>query len=425
VATALTHQHRVWRIKVFVATWLSYVGFYFCRKPFSAAKDSIHQDLGWSATTLANIWTVYLVAYAAGQFLASQMGTILGPRRNVLIGMAVSIAVAVGMGAVHELSAYVVLAALLGLSQATGWSGNVGTMAGWFHKHERGRVMGWWSTNFTVGAIASGFVMGLVLDRAHWSWCFYTGALVLGVIWIQFYFLQRSRPEDVGLTPIDDPVTAVDESKIAEPPPAGFMGLSRPAWINLLLVAGFYFFAKFVRYGIWSWAAYFLQENYKISPGAANIYAIAFDLFGLPSVILTGYISDRYFDSRRAGISLIMLVGMMGATGLMILFGGTGVPVFTVLLALVGFTLFGPDALLTGAGAIDIGGRQRATFAAGMISGFGSTGAVVQEQVIGRMYDAKGGDLGPIFGMLFGSAAMATLFVAILVWRNRKGGNGI
>src|SRR5205807_2203507 len=85
----------------------------------------------------------------------------------------------------------------------------------------------------------------------------------------------------------------------------------------------------------------------------------------------------------------------------------------TVLLALIGFTLFGPDALLTGAGAIDIGGRQRATFAAAVISGFGSTGAVLQEQVIGRMYDAKGGELGPIFLMLFGSAAMAPLFVVL------------
>ncbi len=31
----------------------------------------------------------------------------------------------------------------------------------------------------------------------------------------------------------------------------------------------------------------------------------------------------------------------------------------------------------------------------------------------------------PIFAMLFGSAAMATLFCAILVIRNRRGGQGI
>jgi sugar phosphate permease len=99
--------------------------------------------------------------------------------------------------------------------------------------------------------------------------------------------------------------------------------------------------------------------------------------------------------------------------------------VFVILLAAVGFTLYGPDALLTGAGAMDIGSRRLATFAAATISGFGSLGAVVQELVISRMYNPTQDGLAPIFAMLFGSAAMATLFCAALVWRNRRGGKGI
>ena len=48
--------------------------------------------------TLGNIWAAYLIAYAIGQFLASGMGTRLGPRRNVLLGMALSIGVTLAMG---------------------------------------------------------------------------------------------------------------------------------------------------------------------------------------------------------------------------------------------------------------------------------------------------------------------------------------
>lgn len=40
MATSLTPAHRSWRVRVFVATWLSYVGFYFCRQPFSGAAGS-------------------------------------------------------------------------------------------------------------------------------------------------------------------------------------------------------------------------------------------------------------------------------------------------------------------------------------------------------------------------------------------------
>jgi sugar phosphate permease len=432
VATALTEAHRAWRKRIFITTWLSYVGFYFCRRPFSSAKADMEADAGWApGVVVGDIWAYYLIAYAVGQFLASYMGQRLGPRRNVLLGMTLSITAVVGMGSTLDVAILKALATVLGLSQATGWSGNVGTMATWFHKHERGKVMGAWSTNFTVGSLSSTYAMAAVLAisasyESGWQWCFYVGAMVLAIVWIQFFVLQRNRPEDVGLAPIDDPVTAVDEAQQPDPPG---IGLSRTAWTNLLLVAGFYFFAKFVRYAIWSWAAYLLKKSYGLSSSQANVYATAFDVAGIAGVFLTGYLSDKYFASRRAGVSLIMMFGMMASTGLLMAFAEANVVVFVILLAAVGFTLYGPDALLTGAGAIDIGGRKTATFAAAVISGFGSIGPVVQEVIIPRVYDAKeaekSGDLGVVFLLLFLSATMATVFCAILVWRNRRGGKGI
>jgi OPA family sugar phosphate sensor protein UhpC-like MFS transporter len=443
---AITPAHKSWRVRIFASTWLAYVGFYFCRKPFSAAKSPIGNEYGWDATTLGNIMACYLIAYSIGQFLASWMGTKLGPRKNVLLGMLLSISVTLAMGIVPSVPVLMGLIAVNGLAQATGWSGNVGTMAGWFVKSERGRVMGLWSTNFTVGAILSGLVMTWVLSQHDvlaeftflykievsepepWRWCFYVGAIVLALVALQFFFFQRNRPEDVGLAPVDDPATAVDESTTEEPIGPAPGGLSREAWTNLLLVAGFYFFSKLVRYAVWSWSAYFLQENYKLSAASANGYAIAFDLLGIPGVYFTGWISDKYLNSRRAGISLVMMIGMTAATGMLMMFADQGVGVFVACLGAVGFTLYGPDALLSGAGAMDIGGRRAATFAAAVISGFGSMGPIVQEVIIPRLYDQKAaqasGDLGPVFGLLFGSAALASVFCAILVWRNR-GGKGV
>jgi OPA family sugar phosphate sensor protein UhpC-like MFS transporter len=427
--TPLSPAHRSWRAKVFVATWLSYVGFYFCRKPFSVAKEAMEVQNGWHpATTVGNIWAAYLIAYAIGQFLASRVGTALGPRRNLLIGMALSVVVTVAMGI--TLSPWVMagLVAVNGVAQATGWSGNVGTMAGWFHKHERGKVMGAWSTNFTVGSLAAGFAMGAVLGDAKapfqpWQWCFYTGAIVLAVVWVQFYFLQRNRPEDLGLPPVDDPVTEVDESKLSEPATPAKPRLSREAWKNLMLIAGFYFFAKLIRYAVWSWSAYFLSKNYGLSGGKAATYSIVFDVMGIPGVFVTGWLSDRYFQSRRAGVAFVMLIGMIAMTGLLVAFGGSGVVVFLILLGAVGFFLYGPDALLSGAGAMDVGSRNTALFATAVISGFGSLGPVVQEVVIPRLYDPK--DLNLIFVLLFVSSVAAAAFCGALVWRNRRGGKGV
>ena len=420
--TPLTAAHRTWRARVFAATYLSYVGFYFCRKPFSAAKHALQAETQWSQPTLGNIGAAYLFTYAVGQFLASAMGTRLGPRKNVLLGMAITLAATLAMGVTLDAWQWAALIAVNGLAQATGWSGNVGTMAGWFHKHERGRVMGAWATNFNIGSLVSGWAMAAVLGVLDWRWCFYTGAAVMAVVWVQFYLFQRNRPEDVGLEPVDDPVTVeIDEAKVPDPPPTGFLGLDRTQWANLMIVAGFYFFAKFIRYAIWSWAPYFLSSHYHLSESTANWYATAFDVLGLPSVFLCGYMSDRFFGSRRATIAMIFMAGAALSALMLWQLYDVGVAMFVVLLAVLGLTAYGPDALLTGAGAMDIGGRRNATFAAAVISGFGSTGSVVQEVVIARVYDPKTGDLDVVFAMLLVSAAMATLFCAALVIRNRRG----
>jgi sugar phosphate permease len=421
MSTPLTPKHVMWRRRVFAATWLSYVGFYFCRKPFSAAKSAIGAQMGWETATLGNIWAAYLVAYSIGAFIASRVGTWLGPRKNLLIGMGLSVIVTLCMGFAPDWPVMAGLVAVNGLAQATGWSGNVGTMANWFHKHERGKVMGAWSTNFTTGSLLSGFAMAAVLGSAHksvapWQYCFYLGSSVLAVIWMQFYFLQRNKPEDVGLEAIDDPATPEDESKANES-----IKLSREAWTNLLLIAGFYFFAKFIRYAVWSWSAFFLERTYGLKGDAANQYSTIFDVCGLVGVFATGYLSDKYFKSKRAGVSLLFMLAMMGATGMLVLFGNSGVGVFTILLGAVGFTLYGPDALLSGAGSMDVGNRRTAVFTTGVIAGFGAMGPIVQELVIARMYDSKAGDLGPVFQLLFGSATLAAVFCGVLVLRNRRG----
>ena len=59
--------------------------------------------------------------------------------------------------------------------------------------------------------------------------------------------------------------------------------------------------------------------------------------------------------------------------------------------------------------------------ATGIISGLGSLGPIVQELLIGKMYSAKSGDLGPIFAMLLGAAIAAALSLLFMLARSRAG----
>jgi sugar phosphate permease len=94
---------------------------------------------------------------------------------------------------------------------------------------------------------------------------------------------------------------------------------------------------------------------------------------------------------------------------------------FGVSIGLIGFCLYGPDSLISGAGAIDVGSRKYAVAAAGMINGMGSLGPVLQEVMIGNMYKNDPTDLASILGLLTGAAVAATVLMGLLVLRARQG----
>ncbi len=417
----LTTEQRQWRYRVFAATWLSYVGFYFCRKPFSIAKAELGKANGFDAELLGQIGAAYLIAYTLGQFASSAIGPRVGPRRMLLWGMAVSALTAVAFGSMSAAWLFAVVMVVNGLAQATGWSNNLGVMAQWFRRQERGRVMGLWSTNFQVGGVAANALAAFALAHFGLTWSFWSGAVALTAVLVVFWFNQANQPQDVGL-----PAIVSDEGQVqGSGGDAGTVHWDRSVWTSVLLVGGAYFGMKFIRYALWSWAPYVLSNNFKLSGDDAGYVSTVFDLCGIAGVIATGYLSDRLFGSRRAFISFLMLLGLVAATTLLFTVGAQSVTAFAVCIGLVGFALFGPDALLTGAGAMDIGKGRGAVRAAGIISGLGSAGSVVQELVIGKSYAANGGEIGPILLMLLGSALFAALCVAIILVRNRRGSSDV
>jgi len=415
-------QLKRWRWRVFAATYACYAGLYFCRKPFFVVKADLGNALAFDSAMLGTIGAAYLISYAVGQFVFGYAGSRWGPRLVLLLGMAVSTVASIAFGITDSFATFLAFMVCNGLAQGTGWSGTVGTMGNWFHRQERGTVMGIWSTNYAVGGVLGGGLAALLLGALGYRYAFFGGSLVLTLVWVFFFFNQRNQPADVGLEPVQEP-----REDPTAPPGAdekADTGWTPQVITSVLLVGVFYFFVKFIRYALLSWAPYFLKLNFGLSGSNAGFLSIVFDVAGIAGVVASGWISDRYFHSRRAKLSLLLIIGMLGACLLMATVGRSGVWLFSGSMALIGFTLFGPDALMSGTAAIDIGAK-RAGLAAGIINGIGQIGAVVQELLIGSLYKRGGGRLGPIFVVLLVSAAFAVLVLGVILWRNARGDSDV
>jgi len=390
---------------------LSYAGYYFCRKPFYIAKATLQEVYGWDASTLALIGTIYLIAYTIGQFIAGWAGNRFGARVLLLTGMAVSIGCNLVFGFTNSWQTFAAFMLVNGLAQATGWSNNVGVMAQWFRKSERGTVMGFWGTNYQVGGVLANALAAFLLDLWGVQWSFFGGSIVLFAIWSFFVFNQANKPEDLGLPAI------VDAEEL------GADGSDAP-WstdviINILLVGMFYFFVKFIRYALWSWTPYLLDTHFGMDADDAGYLSTVFDLTGILGVILCGLMSDKWFDGKRAGISFIWIIGMAASCALMYLVGTSSITLFGICIGLIGFTLYGPDALMAGAGAAEVGSAKKAVLAVGIVNGMGSMGSIVQEFVMGSLLED--GSVAFVFAVLFGSSLLAAACLSVLIIRGRRG----
>ncbi len=407
----MSTQMRIWRWRIFAATFVAYAGLYFARKPFSVVKASLGDAFGWDAAQLGQLGAFYLIAYTVGQFLAGAAGQKWGPRIALLSGLGLSAVVNAACGFANTYAMFAVLVSLNGLAQASGWSNTVGTMGHWFRREERGKVMGVWATNYQIGGVLATTLAAYMLGKFGFEYAFFAGSVVVVFVWLFVLLNQRNKPSDVGLPNLEEDEPGQEAG--------GPVTWERDVVINLLIVGVFYFFVKFIRYAIWSWAPYLLQKNYGLAGDDAGYVSIVFDLAGVAGVIVCGWLSDRVFKGRRAIVSFIFILGMAASCLLLLVVGQISVMLFAISMGLIGFSLYGPDALMTGAGAIDVGSAKRATMAAGVINGMGSFGAVLQELILGSIL--KDGSTGLVFAILLGSAGAAAACLMVLLIRGRLG----
>jgi len=124
-------------------------------------------------------------------------------------------------------------------------------------------------------------------------------------------------------------------------------------------------------------------------------------------VIVIGVLSDRVRRFSRAALSLVSLLGLALALGLCASLPKHDVVLTVLELGLVGALLYGPDSLLSGAAAQDVGGAAAAATATGLVNGIGSIGGMLE----GVTLPAISGHFGwkAMFPLLAGLAVCAAL----------------
>ncbi len=422
-----------WQWRVIICSMLGYSMFYFVRKNFSFAMPLLSEEYGITKTSFGIILTLIGLIYGVSKFINGMIADRTNARWHMVVGLTTCVAVNVLFGfsdifakwiagndpAIFITAMVNIMAVLMiinNIFQGTGFAPCNRLMTHWVPPHELATKMSIWNASHSIGAAAVSVICGYIGD---WRLCFWIPAAIAGCGILFVIVTLRDTPKSVGLPELPDTKTSMDDNDTSE----GYkdfvkkMVFKNPVIWALAICD---LFVYIVRFAVLDWGPTFLTEGANpLPPGLIGWTVAIFEICGCLGMLTAGWISDKIFGGRAQRVCVIemILVGIC-MIALWLLPADANPVIMLVLLALAGFFLYGPQALL-GVVAANQATNKAASAAVGLV-GLCSYGSVLFTGAgLGWYSDNYGWD--NLF-LIMGFCSVVGMAVILPLWNIKKDG---
>jgi len=371
-----------WRILLLVMLFTLFL--YTGRQNFGFAAHGMQVELGLSATALGVLNAALLVGYGLGQTINGNLGDLYGARRMVAIGAVLSVGFNWLVSLAHSFTPALIFWGLNGLAQSTSWPAINRVLANWWPRKERGKAIGMYLLACGLSGTMTYLLCIMVVHNLDWRWVFRLPVLLMLPVAGIYFIFARNRPEEEGFPPLQEEthegaIAAVQESSRER----YWQALkNRPFQLACLSIGC----ENCARYGLIGWVPlYFLGKNAHDSAG--NLWTTLALPVGMAIGALTaGLIADRWFPEHRARV-VVLFLGLAAIGTLLLTVVPTGNPALAMMvLAAIGFLVYGPQASYW-ALCPELVGRDRAGTATGLMDASAYGIAALGQVLIGWAID--------------------------------------
>ncbi len=380
------------RWRILESTFIGYATFYFVRNNLPVVSKEMGQALSYSKSQIGDLLALTAIAYGIGKFFMGAWSDRSNPRYFMPAGLLMTALCNFAFGAVSSYHLHLALWTLNGLAQGMGWAPCGRSLGHWYSARERGTVFAFWNLAVNVGGGLTGLIAAYSTAWMGWRSAFYVPGILAVLCAIYLLVRLRDTPQSVGLPPIEEyrndyPVDA-GRNREAE---LGTRELlvhyvlkNRYVW---LFAAG-NFFVYISRYSMLDWGPTYLKEVKHASLEQGGISTAIYELGGIFSTLLMGWLSDKA-GGRRGMITVLCMVPVFLAFG-GILYAPAGMLWLNItLFGIVGFFIYPPVMLLPVMG-LDFTSKKAIGTAAGFIGLFGYLGRTVQGKMLGTLAERYG-----------------------------------
>lgn len=471
---------KYWQMRTIIATMIGYAVFYFVRKNFSFAIPGLTAEYGITKTSFGIILTLVTIVYGLSRFLNGVLADRMNARYHMSVGLLLCAIANFAFGWGADLSAlftghtsgpmftntmvliFGIILIANNLFQGSGFPPVARLLTHWIPQQELATKMSVWNTSHSIGAalvaILAGYIMGtmgtnlsgnpevvaaiaanlnvdlsdsermksVIESASHygaWKWCFWIPAAIAFAGSIGLFLGLRDTPSSVGLPELHKTHKKGKEAS------AEFKAFVRKAvyrnkWIWILGIANFFVYV--VRFAVLDWGPTFLKEAHGMTLTNAGWTVAVFEIFGIIGMLAAGWVTDRYLAGKAHHTSLYCMIGVaVFMTIFLYLPDSTPSWAMIFTLAMCGFFIYGPQALIGIAAANQATNRAAAT-ANGLTGLFGYASGLVSGVGIGFMVDSlnktnPGEAWNYVFMMMIGMAVLC-VFIFALMWKAKAHG---
>jgi OPA family glycerol-3-phosphate transporter-like MFS transporter/OPA family sugar phosphate sensor protein UhpC-like MFS transporter len=413
---------------------VGYAMFYFVRKNFSFAIPLLNEEYGISNASFGIIMTLGGLIYGLSKFINGILADRTNARWHLVLGLSVCVLTSILFGFADRISTFFTGSAqgesfiqgmvmIMGLLyivnqifQGCGFAPCNHLMVSWVPPKELATKMSLWNTSHSVGAFLVAVICGYL---TRWQLCFWVPAAIAFVGIFFILITLRDTPKSVGLQELPKVKGELDDGEQKDPK-AFRQFLMKKVFLNpvIWVLAITDLFVYIVRFAILDWGPSMLSDM-GLSKELTGWTVAIFEIAGCAGMLCAGYISDKFFNSRSQRVCAIEM-SLVAACLLGLHFlQDAGHPVFfLILLALAGFLIYGPQALL-GVTAANIATKKAASSAVGLIGFMSYLSTIITGVGFGALADKFGG-WSWIFITMGGLAVVGAVLI-LTIWGLKEG----
>ncbi len=422
------------RILNWLPLGLTYAFLYMARYNLTVSKNALGDLMPKDAFGI--IFAAGTITYGVSFLLNGPLTDKFGGKRAMIVGTAGAALMNIVMGVIVygilklDWALNLTLALSLAYSvnmyfQSFGAVAIVKVNAAWFHVRERGVFGGIFGVLISLGLYFAfdwsqavvNFTERVNPEQPHYWLIFFIPALILLFWMIVDLFVLRDSPGEAGLTDFN----TGDASSGEADTPFNLAAIMKRIFTNpvIITVGLIEFCTGVLRNGVMHWFPIFAKEQIKASSALAadwnfwlNNWGLMLMLAGASGGMVAGWMSDKFFGSRRAPVAGILYTMLLLSVVGMYFTMWDQPLILGMFVCFVSVAVIGTHGMLSGTATMDFGGRKAAATAVGLIDGLVYLGTGLQSISLGYI-TSWNWQYWPLFLMPF---AVIGILLTLRIW---------